>query len=236
MNNKNTILFIILLILVMFFSLYMLSIVDTKEEVYHKEYIPINEVGDFNKYLSDNLIEFNSIIINSYLENNTFDNIDLLNTKNKILFTFKHILKDENNYNKFLVLDNKKFENVDKAPTEKDVLSYMYFSDFKKEYESLFNEELNIKDRDVSKYNTDFDKTNLYIYYKNNNTKYKIANILCDNNTIDDNYIITASIKIELNDELKKKVKKDNIEAIIRYTYLKDDVVQLISFQTKASN
>ena len=39
----------------------------------------------------------------------------------------------------------------------------MYLTDFKLEYEKLFNEELNINDRDVSIYNTDFDKTNLYI-------------------------------------------------------------------------
>ena len=236
MKNRNTLLGIILLILVMVFSLYMLSIEGTTEEVYHKQYNPIGEVGDFNKYLNDNIIEFNSIIINSYLENNTIDDIDLLTNKNKILFTFKHILKDENNYNKFLVLDTKKFDKVDKKPTEKDVLAYMYYSDFKNEYESLFNEELNIKDRDISTYNTDFDKTNLYVYYKNNNTKYKISSILSNNNTIDDNYIITANIKIEFNDEFKKKTKRDSVEAIIKYTYLKDDVVKLISFQTKASN
>ena len=236
MKNRNTLLGIILLILVMVFSLYMLSIEGTTEEEYHKQYNPIGEVGDFNKYLNDNIIEFNSIIINSYLENNTIDDIDLLTNKNKILFTFKHILKDENNYNKFLVLDTKKFDKVDKKPTEKDVLAYMYYSDFKNEYESLFNEELNIKDRDISTYNTDFDKTNLYVYYKNNNTKYKISSILSNNNTIDDNYIITANIKIEFNDEFKKKTKRDSVEAIIKYTYLKDDVVKLISFQTKASN
>ena len=236
MKNRNTLLGIILLILVMVFSLYMLSIEGTTEEEYHKQYNPIGEVGDFNKYLNDNIIEFNSIIINSYLENNTIDDIDLLTNKNKILFTFKHILKDENNYNKFLVLDTKKFDKVDKKPTEKDVLAYMYYSDFKSEYESLFNEELNIKDRDISTYNTDFDKTNLYVYYKNNNTKYKISSILSNNNTIDDNYIITANIKIEFNDEFKKKTKRDSVEAIIKYTYLKDDVVKLISFQTKASN
>ena len=236
MNNKNGILTIIFLLLVMAFSLFMLSRPNEIKEEYHKEYNPVNELGDFNQYLYDNINEFNGIIINSYLENNTLDNIDLLNNKNKILFTFKHILKDENNYNKFLVLDNKKFENIDKDPTNKDVLAYMYLSDFKSEYEKLFNEELDIKDRDISIYNTDFDKTNLYVYYKNNNTKYKISDILCNKNTIDDNYVITANIKIEFNDELKKKIKKDYVEATMQYTYLANDVVQLISFQTKASN
>ena len=233
MKNRNTILLIIVLLAVMVLSLVMLSIDNKDIEVYHKSYNPISELGDFNTYLTDNIIEFNSIIINTYLENNTFDNIELLNNKNKILFTFKNILKDENNYNKFLVLDNKTFNNSDKNPTNKDVLAYMYYSDFKTYYENLFNEELDIKDRDISKYNTDFDKTNLYVYYKNNNTKYKIKNILASNNTIDDDYIITADIKIELNDELKKKVNKDSIEATIKYTYLENDIVKLISFKIK---
>lgn len=232
MNNRNNVLIIVLLILVMVLSLVMLSKPNDVKEVYHKKYIPNNEVGDFNEYLYDNISEFNAIIINSYLVNNTFDNVDLLTNQNKILFTFKHlILQDKKD--KFLVLDNKTFNTIDKDPSNKDVLAYMYYSDFKSEYEKLFNEELNIKDRDISIYNTDFDKTNLYVYYKNNNTKYKISNIICNNNSIDDNYIITANIKIELNDELKKKIKKDSIEASIKYTYLENDVVKLISFNTK---
>ena len=92
MNNKNGILTIIFLLLVMVFSLFMLSRPNEIKEEYHKEYNPVNELGDFNQYLYDNINEFNGIIINSYLENNTLDNIDLLNNKNKILFTFKHMI------------------------------------------------------------------------------------------------------------------------------------------------
>ena len=77
---------------------------------------------------------------------------------------------------------------------------------------------------------------NMYLYYKNNDTPYKIDSIISTKNTIDDNYIITSEVVINLNKELSEKLKKDKVEAIIKYTYLENDVVKLISFKTKTSN
>ena len=236
MKNRNTTLVIIILILVMILSLFMLSKDNVVNEVYHKKYVPINELGDFNIYLTDNIIEYNSIIVNTYLDNNTFDDIELFNNKNKVLFAFKHILKDTNNNDKFLVLDKKTLNTVDKEPTSKDVYSYITSNDFKPYYSQLFNEDLNLSDRDVSPSNNEFDKYNLYLYYKNNDTKYKIESIYSTNNTIDDDYVITADVTIGLNKEFSKKLNKDKLEATIKYTYLENDVVKLISFKIKTSN
>lgn len=236
MNNRNSTLIIIILILLMVLSLFMLSRDNIDEEVYHKKYVPINELGDLNDYFVSNIIEFNGMIINSYLENDTLDNIDVLTNKNKIIFTFKNILKDENNYNKFLVLDKKTLNTSDKDPKSKDVYSYITTSDFKNYYTSLFNEDFNIDDRDKSPSNNEFDMYNMYLYYKNNDTPYKIDSIISTKNTIDDNYIITSEVVINLNKELSEKLKKDKVEAIIKYTYLENDVVKLISFKTKTSN
>ena len=48
MNNRNSTLIIIILILLMVLSLFMLSRDNINEEVYHKKYVPINELGDLN--------------------------------------------------------------------------------------------------------------------------------------------------------------------------------------------
>lgn len=235
MNNRNTILTIIILVLVMVLSIVALSKDEVVKEEYHKVYNPINELGDLNKYINDNYKLFNRIIINSYLNNNTLDNIEIFDNKNKILFAFEHMFKYKDYDKDFLVLDSKNLETTDKAANDKDVISYMYVTDFKTYYEKLLHEELKLKDREVSSYNTEFDKINLYVYYKNINSKYSTDSIMANKNSIDNNYIITSEITIKLNDDLKKKLNKDIIKADIKYTYLENDEIYIYSIKTKTS-
>ena len=235
MNNRNTILTIIVLILIMVLSIVALSKDEVVKEEYHKVYNPINELGDLNKYINDNYKLFNRIIINSYLNNNTLDDIEIFDNKNKILFAFEHMFKYKDYDKDFLVLDSKKLETTDKSANDKDVISYMYVTDFKTYYEKLLHEELKLKDREVSSYNTEFDKINLYVYYKNINSKYSTDSIMANKNSIDNNYIITSEITIKLNDALKKKLNKDIIKADIKYTYLENDEIYIYSIKTKTS-
>ena len=235
MNNRNTILTIIVLILIMILSIVALSKDEVVKEEYHKVYNPINELGDLNKYINDNYKLFNRIIINSYLNNNTLDDIEIFDNKNKILFAFEHMFKYKDYDKDFLVLDSKKLETTDKSANDKDVISYMYVTDFKTYYEKLLHEELKLKDREVSSYNTEFDKINLYVYYKNINSKYSTDSIMANKNSIDNNYIITSEITIKLNDALKKKLNKDIIKADIKYTYLENDEIYIYSIKTKTS-
>ena len=235
MNNRNTILTIIILVLVMVLSIVALSKDEVVKEEYHKIYNPINEVGDLNKYINDNYRLFNRIIINSYLNNNTLDNIEIFDNKNKILFAFEHMFKYKDYDKDFLVLDTKKFEHVDKEANAKDVIAYMATDDFRSYYEKLLHEELSIKDREVSSYNTEFDNINLYVYYKNLDSKYSTDSIMVNKSSIDDNFVITAEITIKLNDALKKKLNKDIIKADIKYTYLENDEIYIYSIKTKTS-
>ena len=235
MNNRNTILTIIILVLVMVLSIVALSKDEVVKEEYHKIYNPINEVGDLNKYINDNYRLFNRIFINSYLNNNTLDNIEIFDNKNKILFAFEHMFKYKDYDKDFLVLDTKKFEHVDKEANAKDVIAYMATDDFRSYYEKLLHEELSIKDREVSSYNTEFDNINLYVYYKNLDSKYSTDSIMVNKSSIDDNFVITAEITIKLNDALKKKLNKDIIKADIKYTYLENDEIYIYSIKTKTS-
>ena len=236
MNTKNTILTIIILVLVMVLSLVALSKDEVVKEEYHKVYNPVNEVGDLNSYITDNYKLFNRIIINSYLNNNTLDNMEIFDNKNKILFAFEHMFKHKDNDKDFLVLDTKKLGHVDKDPTDKNVIAYMATDDFRPYYEKLLHEELNIKDREVSTYNTEFDNLNLYIYYKNIDSKYSVDSIVASNSKIDDDYNITTELTIKFNKELKNKLNKDSIKADIKYTYLENDELKIISIKTKTSN
>ena len=235
MNNRNTILTIIILFLVMVLSLIALSKDGEVKEEYHKEYNPINEIGDLNKYITDNYRLFNRIIINSYLNNDTLDNIEIYDNKNKILFAFEHMLKYKDYDKDFLVLDTKKLEHVDKEANDKDVIAYMATDDFRPYYEKVIHEEFDIKDKEVSSYNTEFDNINLYVYYKNINSKYNTDSIIASKNTIDDDYVITSEIIINFNNDLKKKLKKDSIRAEIKYTYLSDTEIKIFSIKTKTS-
>ena len=235
MNNKNTILVIILLVLVMVLSLVALSKTDEVKEEYHKVYSPINEVGDMNEYINNNYKAFNRIIINSYLNNNTLDDIEIFDDHNKILFAFENYIKNEDYKNKFLVIDKKSLDVSDKDPTDNNVLSYMYVTDFKPYYENLLKEEFDIKGKEVSKQDTEFDKLGLYVYYKNIDSKYNTESIVATKSGIDENYIITTEVSIKLNDKLKKVLNKEYIKANIKYTYLENDVIKIYSIKTKTS-
>jgi len=236
MNNKNTFLLVILLICVMIASILALSKDESIESEYHRLYNPLNEVGDLNNYITSNYKSFNKIIVNSYLNNNTLDNIEIFDNKNKILFAFEHMFKYKDYDKEFISLDSKKYKPTNKAANEKDVISYMNSNDFKPYYEKIINEELDISSKENSIYNTEYDNNDNYIYYKNFNTNYSVDSIIVTNSTIDDNYIITCELNIIFNKQLKKAIKKDNIRANIKYTYLKDDVVKIISIKTKTSS
>ena len=235
MNNKNTILVIILLVLVMVLSLVALSKTDEVKEEYHKVYSPINEVGDMNEFINNNYKAFNRIIIDSYLNNNTLDDIEIFDDHNKILFAFENYIKNEDYKNKFLVIDKKSLDVSDKDPTDNSVLSYMYVTDFKPYYENLLKEEFDIKGKEVSKQDTEFDKLGLYVYYKNIDSKYNTESIVATKSGIDENYIITTEVNIKLNDKLKKVLNKEYIKANIKYTYLENDVIKIYSIKTKTS-
>ena len=236
MNNKNTILSILVLIAVMVLSLVALSKEEVINEEYHRVYNAVNEIGDLNKYITTNNKALKRIIINSYLNNNSLDDIEIFDNRNKILYAFEQYINNDEDKSKFIVIDNKSFNLSKKDPLDDGVLSYMYAVDFSTYYNKTIHEKFNINDKEVSTYGTEFDKNDIYVYYKRINGKYGIESIIATNSRIDDNYIITTELLINFNNDLKKVLNKDSIKADIKYTYLENDELKILSIKTKTSN
>lgn len=170
----------------------------------------------------DNLNEMNKYDVSK--NENLLENI-----KYKQQFTMEYFIRNDRNFDKFLLVNQEGNEDEDSFVTEEMTVAYLKYEDFNKTYNKLFGKDFDMNNREYSYFKTWDDKG--YVYYSNRRAgsnglfiiSYDIENILKTGD------VYKSKIILNYNDNLKEKLNSNNM--LLEYSYIDNNIIiKSISF------
>ena len=167
------------------------------------------------------------------------ENYDLLSSnENRQLFIMEYILKNEENYKNFVLIDSMTGNEISEGyPTDEFTIAYYPYKLFNIEYKKFFNEDFdvyNMKKLPNEQYK--YDKSNDYVYYYNrrsdSNGKY-VSNMTVEDTIYDEETKeYTSSINMIYSERLATEIGSTSGKATIIYTIVNENYI-LKSFIVK---
>lgn len=160
-------------------------------------------------------------------------NINLLDDEqSRQLFIMEYILRDKENYKKFIVLDGETDEVSDNSPTEEFTNAYLAYDDFNSVYKTFFGIDFDLSK--ALKSNKSFDENDDYVYYPNRRyganglhvDSIKASEVIYDEST----NTYTASIELYNSERLSSTIGSNITNAELMYTKDNNGNIILMSF------
>ena len=154
----------------------------------------------------------------------------LLSSNDKELFVMEYILKDENNFKDFIVLDAVTGEKIDGSPTQEVTNVYYPYNLFNEVYKKFFNTNFDVKDKiRAAGGENEYDNSDDYLYYPNrrpgrNGLSITKMNVI-SNNYDEQTKKYTADINMIYSERLAEQLGSKSSNAKLVYTIENGNII-----------